>query len=178
MFNNESLILELPKLTKFALKLTKNLSDAEDLVQATILRAIEKKALFEEGTNLWGWISKVMYNLFATSYNRRAKFETQYDPEDFLMSAKIEPTQELKVEYAQVKKAIKRLSEDHQQMLFMVCMEGMAYDDVSKALKIPVGTVRSRLSRARENLQQELNKTPKHFQQMVVRNDQILSLAA
>ena len=159
MFNNESLILEMPKLNKFALKLTKNLNDAEDLLQATILRAIEKRALFQTGTNLWAWMSKIMYNLFASNYNRRAKFETQYDPEEFLLLAKVDATQELKVEYAQVQKAIKQLSADHQQMLYMVCIKGMAYSDVSEALQMPIGTVRSRLSRARESLQLVLNKS-------------------
>jgi RNA polymerase sigma-70 factor (ECF subfamily) len=164
MFYNESLISEISKLNRFALKLTKNLNDAEDLAQATILRAIEKKALFEEGTNLWGWTSKIMYNLFINNYHRRSKFETPYDSEDSLMLAKTEATQELKVEYAQVQKAIKRLSNDHQKILFMVCIKGMPYGDVSKILKVPIGTVRSRLSRARKNLQLEINRVDNNFE--------------
>ena len=80
MFANTDLLEHQTRLTKFAYKLTRNQADAEDLVQNTLVRAIEKKELFQEGTNLYSWLSKIMYNLFVSAYRRKTKFESQYDP--------------------------------------------------------------------------------------------------
>lgn len=153
MFNNQDLIQHSARLTKFAYRLTQNSSDADDLLQSTLLRAIEKKHLFKEGTNLYSWSSKVMFNLFVSQYRRKTKFETQYDPESYIERESVEASQDVKVELQMVKRAINTLSEDHRDILVMVCIKGMQYEEVSQALNVPVGTVRSRLSRAREKLQ-------------------------
>lgn len=156
MFNNSALLDETEKLRKFAYRLTQNMPDAEDLLQSTIVRALEKKHLFQDDTNLFSWTSKIMFNLFVSAYRRKTKFETKYDPENYIESERVEPTQEIKMELQEVTTAMKSLSEDHQEILTMVCVKGMQYADVSETLKIPVGTVRSRLSRAREALEHEL----------------------
>jgi RNA polymerase sigma-70 factor (ECF subfamily) len=153
MFTNSALVAETAKLTKFAFRLTRNRSDAEDLVQSTCLRALEKKDYFETGSNLFGWTSKIMYNLFVTNYRRKVKFDTQYDPEPFLNMQAVAPEQDMIAELAQVKRAMMQLSPEHHQILVMVGAQGMRYEEASKALGLPVGTVRSRLSRAREQLQ-------------------------
>lgn len=153
MFQANALTSEMANLRKFAVKLTKNQVDADDLVQATVLRALEKKELFEDGTNLFGWSSKIMYNLFVTEYRRKIKFETQYDPDNYINAASVGAQQESKMAYAEVQDAMEYLSEDHKRILIMVCVRNMSYTEVSEALQIPVGTVRSRLSRARESLQ-------------------------
>lgn len=160
MFNNHALIDEMDRLQKFAYKLTNNMADADDLLQSTVLRAIEKKHLFTEGTNLFSWASKIMYNLFVSAYRRKTKFETQYDPESFIERESVEANQDVKLELKNVDDAMNTLSEDHQQILMMVCVKGMQYAEVSEKLNIPVGTVRSRLSRARENLQLALDDKP------------------
>lgn len=160
MFNNSELTKEMPKLEKFATKLTRNQHDAADLLQTTLLRAIEKKHLFKEGTDLFKWTSKMMYNLFVSGYRRKVKFETQYDPESFIEKQSVEASQETEMELMKVNEAMALLSEEHQEVLVLVCVQGMKYQDVAEALKLPVGTVRSRLSRAREQLQSLLN-TPK-----------------
>lgn len=160
MFTQQALVNEMGSLRKFALKLTRNVSDADDLVQATILRALEKSHLFETGTNLFRWMSKIMYNLFISSYRRRVKFETQYDPESFIALERVESVQDSQIEFKQVEEAMEHLSKDHREILIMICIQGMPYAEVSEELGIPVGTVRSRLSRARESLQTYLD-TPK-----------------
>ena len=66
MFNNAALIQETERLNKFAWRLTNNVHDAEDLVQSALLRAIEKKHMFKEGTNLYSWVSKIMFNMFVS----------------------------------------------------------------------------------------------------------------
>lgn len=161
MFVQTALVNEMPSLKKFALRLTRNESDADDLTQSTILRALEKKHLFQPDTNLFRWTSKIMYNLFVSDYRRKIKFETQYNPENYIELESVEAAQYAKMEFLQVREAIETLSDDHREILIMVCIKGMAYASVSQLLGIPVGTVRSRLSRARESLQ-ALLETPKN----------------
>ncbi len=152
MFCNKELINEMEKLKKFAYKLTKNSHDGEDLLHSTIVRAIDKKHLFKKDTNLFSWASKIMYNLFVSNYRRKVKYETQYDPESFIEREKVDASQETKSELNQVSRAMDTLPADHKEVLMMVCVQGHKYADVSKFLNIPVGTVRSRLSRARTSL--------------------------
>ena len=153
MFKQEALVNEMENLRKFALRLTRNASDAEDLVQATLLRALEKKDYFQDGTNLFSWTSKIMFNLFASQYRHKKKFDTQYDPTPYIEQAAIGPSQEVSADLAKVRETMKQLSKEHREMLILVCVRGMRYEEVSEMLQIPVGTVRSRLSRARKQLQ-------------------------
>jgi RNA polymerase sigma-70 factor, ECF subfamily len=159
MFTEQALVGEIDNLRRFALRLTRNTSDADDLVQATLVRALEKKDYFEENTNLFSWASKIMFNLFASQYRRKKRFETQYDPVPYLEQASISPSQEITTDLAKVRESMKQLSKEHRDMLVLVCIRGMRYEEVSEMLQIPVGTVRSRLSRARKQLQ-DLLETP------------------
>src|SRR5690606_22185188 len=141
-----------PKLRKFAHKLTRNTAEAEDLTQSTLLRALEKQTYFETGTDLFKWTSKVMYNLFVTEYRRKTKFETQYDPENYINNRSVDADQHAKTELKAVNDAMNQMSFEHREILVLVCVKGMQYQEVADMLKIPVGTVRSRLSRARSQL--------------------------
>ena len=153
MFTQDALMAETGKLQKFSMKLTRNKANADDLFQSTCLRALEKAHYFQDGTNLFSWTSKIMYNLFVSDYRHKVKFETQYDPESYLEKITTAPPQETNAELAHVKRAMTKLKKEHRQILVLVCIKGMHYVEVSKMLQIPVGTVRSRLSRAREQLQ-------------------------
>lgn len=157
MFKQKDLVEQLPNLRKFAYRLTGNSSDAEDLLQSTALRALEKNHLFQTDTDIFKWSSKIMFNLFVSEYRRRTKFETQYDPETYLEKQSTEGSQEVKLTLSKVQDAMKLLSADHQEILVLVCIKGMRYEEVSDKLQIPVGTVRSRLARARESLQSTLD---------------------
>ncbi len=157
MFNNNALTQEMPKLEKFAYRLTRNQADTDDLVQSTLVRAIEKKHLFQPDTDLFRWTSKIMYNLFVSDYRRKTKFETQYDPENYIQKQSIEAPQDTQMELMKVNEAMTLLSEEHREVLVMICVQGMQYQDVADALSVPIGTVRSRLSRAREQLQMHLD---------------------
>ncbi len=160
MFNQNALVNEMNSLKKFAFKLTRNNHDADDLLQSTVLRALEKKHLFQIDTDLFKWSSKIMYNLFVSDYRRKTRFETQYDPESYIERLSVAAPQEVKMELSRVQEAMEEISSDHRDILIMVCVKGMQYSEVSEALQIPVGTVRSRLSRARECLQAAL-ETPR-----------------
>ncbi len=152
MFNNNDLMEQSDHLLKFAYKLTRNKPDAEDLLQSTLLRAIEKKHLFKEGTSLFSWSSKIMYNMFVSAYRRKVKFETQYDPESYIEKESVEANQNIQMEFQDVDRAMSELSDGHREIIMLVCVQGMQYAEVSKKLDLPIGTVRSRLSRARESL--------------------------
>lgn len=159
MFQQAALVQEAPKLRKFALRLTRNTSDADDLLQATLLRALEKKELFQPGTDLFKWTSKMMFNLFVSEYRRKTKHETQYDPENFIDACSVEPSQEAIMDLKTVSAAMGKLSQEHREILILVCVKGMRYEEAATQLKVPVGTVRSRLSRARECLQKMMDDT-------------------
>lgn len=152
MFAQNDLIKEMPKLQKFAIKLTRNTAAADDLLQATLLRALEKNSYFETDTDLFKWTSKIMYNIFVTDYRRRTKFESQYDPEIQIASQSIQADQQVKAEVKAVAKAMEKMSVEHKEILVLVCVKGLQYQEVADMLRIPVGTVRSRLSRARNQL--------------------------
>ena len=152
MFKQNDIIAEMPKLRKFASKLTRNATEADDLLQSTLLRALEKNSYFETGTDLFKWSSKIMYNIFVTDYRRKTKFESQYDPEFHIENRSVEPDQQTKLEVKAVGRAMEQMSPEHKEILIMVCVKGMQYQEVADILAIPVGTVRSRLSRARNQL--------------------------
>lgn len=156
MFTHAELLKETPSLRKFAYKLTRNADDADDLLQSTIVTALSKQQQFEQGTNLFSWTSRIMFNSFVSSYRQTARFETQYDPQYYIDQEYVEAPQENEADLDLVLEAMLSLSEDHREVLRMVCIDGMQYAEVAEALMIPVGTVRSRLSRAREGLQESL----------------------
>lgn len=157
MFTDAEMTQEMDGLFKFAMRLTKNSADAEDLLQSTILRAYEKKHLFKKGSSVFKWSSKIMYNLFVSNYRRKVKFETQYDPESYLEKESVEASQDDQMMVQQVGEAMKKLSGEHSEILIMICVQGMQYQEAAEALNIPVGTVRSRLSRARSQLEMLLD---------------------
>lgn len=178
MFTQDALVVEMNNLKKFALKLTRKECDADDLLQATVLRALEKKHLFETGTNLFSWTSKIMYNIFVSNYRRKVKFETQYDPESYIERERFDASQDTRMEFKEVQEAMNALSECHREILTMVCIKGMQYAEVSGILEIPVGTVRSRLSRARENLQSLLETPRSSYLPLTAQGRYVSSIAA
>jgi RNA polymerase sigma-70 factor (ECF subfamily) len=163
MFSQNSLVAETVKLQRFALRLTRNKADADDLVQSTCLRALEKADCFQDGSNLFSWTSKIMYNLFVSDYRRKVKFESPYDPEPYLEKQSVKPSQDINMEFADVQRAMLQLNTDQQEILTLTCIEGRSYQETSERLHIPLGTVRSRLSRAREQLQSIMSAPPRRI---------------
>jgi RNA polymerase sigma-70 factor (ECF subfamily) len=160
MFDNKDLVQNLDSLRKFAMRLAGNVPDGEDLLHSTVLRAMEKKALFEPGSNLLGWMSKIMFNIFVSQYRRKTKFETRFDPDYYVAKESVGATQETVVETREVAEAMGHLPANQRQILVMVCAEGRKYEEVAASLEIPIGTVRSRLARARSNLQSIMDQKP------------------
>ena len=153
MFFQEALTAERDRLYRFALRLTKQPSDAEDLVQSTMLRALEKREYFQQGTNLFNWTSRVMFNIFVSQYRRQKRIAARHAAAFTEAHSITQAPQETVTDLSHMRDCMKRLSKPHRDMLVMVCISGLRYEEVSQKLRIPVGTVRSRLSRARNELQ-------------------------
>lgn len=160
MLKTQELLDKEDRLKRFALKLTKNEADADDLTQNTILRALEKKHLFKSGSNVFSWSSKIMYNLFISRIRKYSKLSKNVDPADHIDNLKVEATQDKVLELKKTRAAIQELKDDYKNVIVKVCIQGQQYEEVANDLDIPVGTVRSRLHRAREALKEKLVTNP------------------
>ncbi|MBL8639309.1 MAG: sigma-70 family RNA polymerase sigma factor [Alphaproteobacteria bacterium] len=152
MLSDKMLFEEMNGLNRFAMKLCRNRADAEDLVQTTIEKALKNRDKFVEDTKAFSWLSKIMYNSFVTFYNRKVKYESQYDPEPILLSVSSHSTQDEQLMVKEVSKAIQLINPQHREILILICVQEMSYEEAAESLNIPLGTVRSRLSRARSAL--------------------------
>lgn len=145
---------ELASLQRFALSLTRHVERAEDLVQDTIERAILKAHLFD-GANLRSWLFTICRRIFLNNIRQTKTRGVSVTIEDAPDSAICVPQdQEIKVHFSHVVDQFHKLSMSDKVILSLVVVDGLKYEEVAAALDIPVGTVRSRLSRARSRLLQ------------------------
>jgi len=145
-------------LRRYARRLTGNAADAEDLVQDCLVRALVNWHRFEPGTNLRAWLFTVMRNLHLNSFRRPARHEVPMAIEDLAEAGPARPAaQEAAVEMTDFLRAFDRLTPARQKTIMLVGWDGMSYDQAASELGVPTGTVRSRLSRAREELRDRLH---------------------
>jgi RNA polymerase sigma-70 factor (ECF subfamily) len=161
----------LPQLYSAALRLTRNPSDAEDLVQETYLRAFRGFAGFEEGTNLRAWIYRILTNTFINAYRKKQREPiTVQDDEieewylyDRLSGAGVEASAESEVldrlPDEEVQRALEALPEGFRMAVLLADVEGFSYKEIAEILDVPIGTVMSRLHRGRKALQKALWET-------------------
>ena len=145
------LVQNLLSLRRYALKLTKNASNADDLVQSTCVKILASKEKFELGTNFKGWSARVMFNLFATEHNRHAKFGSTVDGEELALEVREPRSHEESFEVKEILALIGKMNPIHREVLLMAGAE-KEYPEMAEALNVPIGTIRSRLSRAREDI--------------------------
>ena len=157
------LIAAIPRLRRYARVLTGEASRADDLVQDTLARAWEKRALWQAGTDLRAWLFTVMHNLFVNqrALARRDAANVSLDAagapaEIWQMS--VRPGQLAYVELNEVLQQLGRLPSEQREVLILAAVEEMKYEEIAAVLDIPVGTVMSRLSRARERLRRIVNE--------------------
>ncbi|WP_061992134.1 sigma-70 family RNA polymerase sigma factor [Cesiribacter sp. SM1] len=151
----------------FAFRLTFDEDDAKDLVQETYLKAFRFINSFEEGTNAKAWLFRILKNSFINDYRKKSKepakvdyndVESYYNSED----AQVEMTTDLRVESLrdmigdEVSNALNSLAVDFRTVIILCDLEGFTYEEMAKILDIPIGTVRSRLHRARNLLKDKL----------------------
>ncbi len=148
----QELIALLPRLHRFALVLTKSHADADDLVQATCERAITHLDTWIWGTALDRWLFKIAHNLYRNqrrdTANRSRLLEEHVAARDFAIGASLDG--ELWTTVQEVRRMVLSLPDEQREVLVLVTIEGLAYRDVAEILQIPIGTVTSRLARARD----------------------------
>lgn len=161
----------LPNLYAAALRLTRNPSDAEDLLQETYLRAFRGFAGFEEGTNLRAWMYRILTNTFINAYRKKQREPVTVQDEDIedwylfdrLGEVGVEASAESevleKIPDEDVQRALEELPEGFRMAVLLADVEGFSYKEIAEILNIPIGTVMSRLHRGRKALQKALWQT-------------------
>ncbi len=143
---------QLPALRRYALVLTRDPAEAEELVHETLLRAYEKRASFRAGSALRLWLLSILHNCFVDGVRSRRADRNALAITSTL-SAQYQPApQEHHVRLAQLQKSFMTLPEDQRATLHLVAIEGLSYQEAASTLAIPVGTLMSRLGRARAAL--------------------------
>jgi len=142
----------LPRLRRFARTITFNREDADDLVQIAVERALNRSDQWEAGTRLDSWIFRIMKNAWIDEVRTRIRRDKVFAPE--------QEGEHVGDDYAEahqqrmaIQKAISLLSEDHRIVIGLVLVDGLPYKEAAEVLEIPMGTLTSRLARAREALQ-------------------------
>lgn len=147
----------LPSIQRFALKLTRNEDRANDLVQDSIERALNKAHLFD-GSNLRSWLFTVTRRVFLNQIRREKSRGIPVDIDDApQQSLSNSASQEINMHFKDVANNFAQLPLNDKVILSLVVIEGLSYEEAAVALDIPVGTVRSRLSRARSRLLDMIN---------------------
>lgn len=165
----EEFLPQIDALYTFAYHLTYNEEDANDLVQETYLKAYRFIDKYIEGTNAKAWLFKILKNVFINQYRRRSKQPTKVDYEEIITYQDEEDTKyssymDLREEMFQdmmgdeVTNAINALPVDFRVVILLCDVEGFTYEEISKIIDIPIGTVRSRLHRARNMLKEKLKE--------------------
>jgi RNA polymerase sigma-70 factor (ECF subfamily) len=151
---------QIPRLRRYARALLRDNDRADDLVQDTILRALEKDHLYERGTNLRAWLFAVMHNQYVNSVRRAMRQGQTIDVETVPLTS---PAPQIgSVELRELESAIARLPEEQRETVLLIGLEGMKYEEVAQICNVPIGTVRSRLSRAREGLRRMIEGENAH----------------
>lgn len=153
MANIASLLeAEIPRLRRYARALTRDSIRADDLVQSCLTRAVAKRHLWQEGTDLRAWLFTILHNLYVNDVRRSAREGATVAVEDEASVLTVEPNAMAALELRDLHRAMGRLPEEQRQVILLVGLEGMRYENVANILNIPIGTVRSRLSRGRNTL--------------------------
>jgi len=157
------LVALLPRLRRFAYGLTGSLDDGDDLVQAACERALRRLDQFQPGTRLDSWMYRIVQNLWIDQRRaRQVRPEARMEPTDLEALAVGDAEREMnsRLVLTSVQQTVAVLPEEQRTILLLVCVEGLSYKAVAEALEIPLGTVMSRLARARLAIGRALEGEP------------------
>jgi RNA polymerase sigma-70 factor (ECF subfamily) len=143
---------EIPRLRRYAFALTRNMSRADDLVQDTLVRAIAKQRCWQWGTNLRAWLFTIMHHQNVNGVRRgvREGIAVEFDDKWPFPIAATDPTEGLSLR--DLDRALARISEEQRQVILLIGLDDISYKEAATILDVPIGTIRSRLSRGRESL--------------------------
>jgi RNA polymerase sigma-70 factor, ECF subfamily len=143
---------EIPRLRRYARALTRDAARADDLVQSCLVRAIAKEHLWQQGTDLRAWLFTILHNQNVNEVRRAAREGIAVAVEDVAPVLTLAPNAGPALQLRDLERAMGMLPEEQRQVILLVGLEGLRYEEVAAVLGIPIGTVRSRLSRGREML--------------------------
>jgi RNA polymerase sigma-70 factor, ECF subfamily len=146
----EPLLAAIPKLRAFAIALCRNRDQADDLVQGTLLRAWANIASFVPGSNMDAWLWTILRNHFYAECRRQRRSPPAMDGR--AEAEAINPPQMASLEYSELRAALKTLDAKHREAVMLVAASGLTYDEAARLCGCPVGTLKSRVNRARAKL--------------------------
>lgn len=152
----EALLAATPSLRAFAISLSGQLDKADDLVQDTLLRALANLHRFERGTNLNAWLFTILRNLFHSEYRKRRR-EIEDPDGSYAGRLKIQPEQGAHLDFEDFRAALAQLPSDQREALLLVGASGFSYEEAAHICGCAVGTIKSRVNRARLRLAARLN---------------------
>jgi RNA polymerase sigma-70 factor (ECF subfamily) len=141
----------IPALRAFAWSLSHNGSDADDLVQDTLIKAWSNRDKFEPGTNLRAWLFTILRNTYYTNVLRRRR-EVRDEMGEYASALKSPPTQDWSVAMRSLQAALQQLPDEHREALILVGAAGLSYEEAAEICGCALGTIKSRVNRARARL--------------------------
>lgn len=160
-------LTQLSSLRRYARSLVRHPDDAEDLVHDALVRAYERKATFRTGGNLRNWLLSIVHNTHIDRLRRAKSLDRRHDDAAYLIDTVEQADPHHSIRLKQLREAFHALPDEQRDALHLVAIEGLSYQEAATALSIPVGTLMSRISRAREKLRAfeegRRNATPSHL---------------
>jgi RNA polymerase sigma-70 factor (ECF subfamily) len=147
----KDLIAAIPRLRALAVSLCGNVDRADDLVQETLTKALLNSASFQPGTNLMAWLFTVLRNAFYSEIRKRRREVADVDGK-YEASLAAKADQDLHMEFLDFRDALQKLPPDQREALILVGASGLSYEEAAEICKCAIGTIKSRVSRARRSL--------------------------
>lgn len=158
----DAIIAALPRLRRFCQGLAGNAQDGDDLMQSTVERALSRAHQFEAGTRVDSWMFRISQNLRIDAARAAARRGTQVPVEDLpeTIGEDGRVTVENRSDLAAAQRALQAVPEDQRAAFLLVVVEGLSYREAAEVLDVPVGTIMSRLARARGRIEQVVGRGP------------------
>ncbi|WP_373696387.1 RNA polymerase sigma factor [Hyphobacterium marinum] len=154
----EAIVALLPRLRRFAVTLTRNQADGDDLVQITVERAIARIDRWQDGTRLDSWMYRIMKNAWIDEVRSRQRQNKVFAPDEAGATVGFEDeTIDLRLRAMSVEKAMATLPDEQRLAVALVLVEGQSYREAADIMGVPIGTLTSRLARGRDALEAILN---------------------
>lgn len=148
----EALISNIVGLRRYSRALLGSPIDAEDLVQETLVRALAKIKPWTQIADLRSYLFTILHNLYVDQYRKRRNAPAMVDLDNVVQHPSIPANQDRRLEIRDLERGLKELSPEQREVVLLVALEGLSYAQVAEVAGIPIGTVMSRLSRARGHL--------------------------
>ncbi|WP_198411798.1 sigma-70 family RNA polymerase sigma factor [Microvirga flavescens] len=154
----DAMLKATPNLRAFAISLTNNVDRADDLVQETLMRAIANISRFHPGTNMQAWLFTILRNLFHSEYRKRRR-EVEDADGKYAATLAVQPAQGAHLDFEDLQRALAQLPPDQREALLLVGASGFSYEQAAEICDCAVGTIKSRVNRARNRLAELMHLT-------------------